>query len=63
MFIGGGEVHVMVLTVTAPGDALAGSRQVVKVNAVSEDQSSSGTIEVTVFVNQVHHLEVYLDAV
>ncbi|NIP35409.1 MAG: hypothetical protein GWN12_10695, partial [Thermoplasmata archaeon] len=53
----------MVLTVTAPGDALAGSRQVVKVNAVSEDQSSSGTIEVTVFVNQVHHLEVYLDAV
>ncbi len=63
MFIGGGQVHIMVLTVTAPGDALAGSRQVVKVSAVSEDHSSSGTIEVTVFVNQLHHLDIHLDAV
>ncbi|MCK4971249.1 MAG: hypothetical protein KAS77_11990, partial [Thermoplasmata archaeon] len=52
----GGEQQVVSLTVAAPGDALAGSRQVVKVTAVSEDYSSRGDVQVSALVNRVYGL-------
>jgi uncharacterized membrane protein len=56
LFLRGGEELLCRLTVTAPRDALAGLRQVIKVNAVSEKYSTSGQVEVTAIVNQVHGL-------
>jgi uncharacterized membrane protein len=54
--LAGGEQQVISLTVAAPGDALAGSRQVVKVTAVSEDYSSRGDVQVSALVNRVYGL-------
>jgi len=57
LFLAGGEQQVLRLTVAAPADALAGSRQVVKVNAVSEDYSSRGDVQVSALVNRVYGLD------
>ncbi|MCK5254243.1 MAG: hypothetical protein KAQ96_14895, partial [Thermoplasmata archaeon] len=57
VFLAGGEQQVIKVTVTAPGGALAGSRQVVKVNAVSEDYSSRGDVQISALVNRVYGLE------
>jgi uncharacterized membrane protein len=57
VFLAGGEQQVIKLTVTAPGDALAGSRQVIKVNAVSEDYSSRGDVQISALVNRVYGLD------
>jgi len=54
--LAGGEIKTIHLTVTAPGDALAGSRQVVKVTAVSEDYSSRGDVQVSALVNRIYGL-------
>jgi len=56
VFLAGGEQQVIRLTVTAPADALAGSRQVIKVNAVSEDYSSRGDVQISALVNRVYGL-------
>jgi uncharacterized membrane protein len=61
VFLAGGEQQVIKLTVTAPGDALAGSRQVIKVNAVSEDYSSRGDVQISALVNRVYGLETSLE--
>jgi uncharacterized membrane protein len=61
VFLAGGEQQVIKLTVTAPPDALAGSRQVVKVNAVSEDYSSRGDVQISALVNRVYGLDPGVD--
>ncbi len=61
IMLAGGEQQVIKLTVTAPGDALAGSRQVVKVTAVSEDYSSRGDVQVSALVNRVYGLSALVD--
>ena len=54
--LAGGEEQVIILTVTAPADALAGSRQVIEVSTVTDDYWSRGSLEVSAVVNQVHGL-------
>jgi uncharacterized membrane protein len=61
VFLAGGEQQVIKLTVTAPADALAGSRQVIKVNAVSEDYSSRGDVQISALVNRVYGLDPGID--
>ncbi len=54
VFLAGGEEWAITLSVTAPADALAGSRQVIKVSSVTEDFSSRGSVEVSALVRPVH---------
>jgi len=56
--LSGGDEVVVPLTVTASPYALAGFRQVIEVNAISEDFLSSGYVEVTALVGQVHRLNI-----
>ena len=61
LFLAGGEQQLVRLTVTAPANALAGSRQVVTIHGVSEDYSSSGVVEVSALVNRIFGLAWGLD--
>ena len=61
VFLAGGEQQVIKLTVTAPPNALAGSRQVVGVHAVSADFSSRGDVEVSALVNRIYGLAQSVD--
>ena len=56
VLLAGGEEQVITLTITAPTDALAGSRQVIKVSTVTDDLSSRSSLEVSAVVNQGHGL-------
>ena len=56
VLLAGGEEQVITLTVTAPANALAGLRQVIRVNVVSEDYYSRGEVEVSALVNKVYGL-------
>ncbi len=62
VLLAGGEQQVIRLTVTAPSDALAGSRQVLRVNAVSEDYSTRGDVQVSAIVDRVFGLDPGVDA-
>ncbi len=61
VFLAGGEQQVVRLTTTAPQNALAGSRQVIEVHAVSEDFSSRGDVQVSALVNRVYGLSYSID--
>jgi uncharacterized membrane protein len=61
IFLAGGEQQVIKVTVTAPANALAGSRQVIEVHAVSEDYSSRGDVQVSALVNRVYGLAYAVD--
>ena len=61
VFQAGGEQQVIKLSVSAPINALAGSRQVVEVHAVSEDYSSSGAVQVSALVNRIYGLSTSVD--
>jgi uncharacterized membrane protein len=61
VFLAGGEQQVIKLTITAPPNALAGSRQVVSVHAVSADYSSRGDVEVSALVNRIYGLAQSVD--
>jgi uncharacterized membrane protein len=63
VFLAGGEQQVIKLSVTAPPAALAGSRQVIEIHAVSEDFSSRGDVQVSALVNRVYGLSWSLDQV
>jgi uncharacterized membrane protein len=56
MLLAGGEARNILMTVTAPVNALAGLRQELRVLAVTEDYSSRADVEVTVMVSQVHDI-------
>jgi uncharacterized membrane protein len=61
LFLAGGEQTIIRLTVSAPANALAGSRQVIEVHAVSEDFSSRGDVQVSALVNRVYGLNWAID--
>jgi uncharacterized membrane protein len=61
LFLAGGEQQVIKMTVSAPPNALAGSRQVIEVHAVSEDFSSRGDVQVSALVNRVYGLSWAVD--
>ena len=61
VFLAGGEEQIITLIVTAPADALAGIRQVIKVNTVSENYSSWDEVEVSALVNRVYGLDPTVD--
>jgi uncharacterized membrane protein len=61
IFLAGGEEQVVTLTVRAPADALAGSRQVITVSIETDGFMSQSSIDVTAVVKQVHGLTPYLD--
>jgi len=63
LFLKGGETQVIYLTVTAPVDALAGSRQVIKVTVISEAPFYSGEVEVSAIVNEVHDISAQIETI
>ena len=62
VYLAGGEQQIITLTISAPADALAGSRQVIKVSIITEEFSSRSSLEVSAVVNVAHRiLPVILD--
>ena len=62
IFLRGGETTEVVLTVTAPANAIANSRLGLVVSAFAIKFGTSGSTDVTTFVNRVYGLDVQVGA-
>jgi uncharacterized membrane protein len=59
--LAGGEQKLIKVTISAPPNALAGSRQVIEVHAVSDDFSSRGDVQISALVGRVYGLSWGID--